>query len=68
MANLNVMVEKEVQGSGSRKYTIKLYDNDTVSCTCPAWRFQKGVSVTERQCKHTKAFLPPLSLVTRAVA
>jgi len=26
-----------------------------VYCTCPAWRFQKGVSPKNRTCKHLRA-------------
>lgn len=29
---------------------------DHMYCSCPGWRFQKGVSSKERSCKHTRSF------------
>ena len=43
-----------VQGSGSNMYTLARR-GDVYSCTCPAWRNQKGAGAV-RTCKHLKAF------------
>eukprot|EP00041_Stephanoeca_diplocostata_P020943 m.479259 g.479259 ORF g.479259 m.479259 type:complete len:483 (+) comp21698_c0_seq11:176-1624(+) len=41
-----------MQGSGSSVYTLKRFGG-TYSCTCVAWKFQKGAGVV-RTCKHLK--------------
>merc|ERR1719160_1975565 len=41
-----------VDGSGSAQYTIK-NTGGVYSCSCPAWRNQKGAGVL-RTCKHIK--------------
>ena len=46
----------EVQGSGSKPYTVTIYMDGTNYCTCPGWRFKKGLAPEERSCKHTKQF------------
>ncbi|CAK0790155.1 unnamed protein product, partial [Prorocentrum cordatum] len=33
-------------------YTVKNTGGGVLTCTCPAWRFRKGVPVNERSCKH----------------
>lgn len=39
----------------SKKYEIRRGKDQTVYCTCPAWRFQR-VSTSSRTCKHLKSF------------
>ena len=36
-------------------HEVRVGADGNVYCTCPAWRFQKGVSPIGRQCKHTRA-------------
>lgn len=43
----------EVQGSGSKPYTLKNVGG-VYSCTCPAWRNQ-SVGIEQRTCKHLRA-------------
>ena len=35
-------------------HEVRVGADGNVYCTCPAWRFQKGVSPIGRQCKHTR--------------
>ena len=35
-------------------YTIKRGGDGNVYCSCPAWKFQKGVSPKDRTCKHLR--------------
>lgn len=43
----------EVQGSGSRRYTLK-NTGGVYSCNCPAWRNQ-SLGIEKRTCKHIVA-------------
>lgn len=36
-------------------YTIKRGHDGNVYCSCPAWKFQKGVSPKDRTCKHLRS-------------
>jgi len=46
--------ETEAQGSGSNVYKIQRKGN-VYTCSCPAWKNQKGASGDMRTCKHIKA-------------
>ncbi|KAL7416590.1 hypothetical protein BDY24DRAFT_377587 [Mrakia frigida] len=46
-----------VQGSGKKPYILERHGNNTYSCSCPAWTFQKGVDSSRRTCKHLIALL-----------
>lgn len=37
-------------------WTVTRHVDGTVSCTCPAWRFQKRVPPEQRTCKHATVF------------
>lgn len=37
-----------------REYEIRRGGDGVVYCTCPAWKFQKGVSPRFRSCKHIR--------------
>jgi hypothetical protein len=39
----------------STQYLVKLCQDGAVSCTCPAWKFQKNTPPVARKCKHTEA-------------
>lgn len=41
--------------TANRTWTIARYDDDSFSCSCPAWIFQKGG--IRNDCKHIKAYL-----------
>lgn len=34
-------------------WIVTRHIDGVISCTCPGWRFQKGVPPTERTCKHS---------------
>src|SRR5580765_7208976 len=42
----------EMQGSGSKPYTLK-NTGGVYSCTCPAWRNQ-SIAIEKRSCKHLR--------------
>jgi hypothetical protein len=37
-----------------KSYEIHMGKDGNVYCTCPAWKYQKGVSPKDRTCKHIK--------------
>lgn len=41
--------------SSNKSYTLTAHADGVVSCSCPAWKFQK-VTPAERVCKHMRAF------------
>ena len=45
-------------------HEVRVGADGNVYCTCPAWRFQKGVSPIGRQCKHTKAAVAGFAAAT----
>src|SRR5439155_22410549 len=52
MADLGDGAAVEVQGSGSRPYTLKNVAG-VYSCSCPAWRHQ-SLPIERRTCKHLR--------------
>jgi hypothetical protein len=47
----------------SKAYEIRLGKDCNVYCTCPAWKFQKGVTPTARTCKHIASLRAQLASV-----
>lgn len=52
MPDLNDGESVEMQGSGSKPYTLK-NSGGVYSCTCPAWRNQ-SIGIEKRTCKHLR--------------
>ena len=43
---------------GRRQYVIGFNDNiGRYTCSCPAWKFQRGPRAEAGDCKHIRAFL-----------
>lgn len=45
-----------IPSSSNPEITYKVIrgGDGNVYCTCPAWRFQKGINPKDRTCKHLK--------------
>lgn len=41
-----------VKGDSGRSYLIQQADDGSLHCDCPAWRNKRGLSASERTCKH----------------
>jgi hypothetical protein len=44
----------KVTGDDGAEYEIRRGKRGAIYCTCPGWRYQKGVSVRYRSCKHMR--------------
>lgn len=57
-------------GSTDRTYTVKRYEDGSLSCDCPGWRFSpKRTSDGHRECRHTRiAESTPIENLTPAVS
>ncbi|KAL8277259.1 hypothetical protein RQP46_010328 [Phenoliferia psychrophenolica] len=49
--------EVNVKSDSSDTVYICKRSNDHFTCTCPAWRIQKGAAVDQRSCKHLRTLL-----------
>ena len=45
--------DRLVQGSGKNPYSVSRR-GDVYSCTCAAWKFQKGINIALRTCEHIR--------------
>ncbi|ORY86746.1 hypothetical protein BCR35DRAFT_289768 [Leucosporidium creatinivorum] len=46
-----------VQGSTGSSYALSRHTLNNYSCSCPAWKFQKGQTSQVRTCKHLRDML-----------
>jgi hypothetical protein len=53
---LAALAEYESDSTPGKMYQVMMGEDGVVYCTCPAWRFQKGRSPSERVCKHIRRF------------
>ena len=50
---MSAILTLQVPSSSSQAvHTVQVHDDSSCSCTCAAWRFQKGKTSKERVCRH----------------
>lgn len=54
MTKLSIRTVKSESRPGVA-YKVTLYSNGSWWCSCPSFKFQRGKTAQERQCKHTRA-------------
>lgn len=59
-----VIARFDSKSKPGHSHTVMVGADGNIYCSCPSWRFQKGVSPIGRQCKHTKAAVSGFAAAT----